>query len=221
MYNPTTNNASLNQAVIKDSLLLVQSAVDNYKKNNGVLPIKNFDSQTPLYEQCVVDFKKIMDQGLLGEIPTNAYEKGGSNYYVIVTPETKPTVKLLDLISIQQVNEVQSKITEYRNKHFGQIPSKQQTSIGWFTIDYAKLHMTKPTVLSPYSRLPIELFVALDGTVVMDYGSDIMKALQMQHVNHPSDTVDLRTFLVAASYYVPAKSGIYYWMHNEPVLQRP
>ena len=218
-YNANQVNPS-SSAVIRDSLTLVQSAVENYKNKFGVLPIKNFTPDTPEYEQCIVDFKKLMDNGVLGEIPTNAFEKGGSNYYVIVNPDTKPTVKLLDLVSMQAVNELQTQIDDYRLKHRGTIPSKTLVANGWFTLDYTKLKVKKPTILSPYSKQPIELLVALNGKLCMDYATDIMQALQLLKITNPQENIDLRTYLVDAGYYVPGRSFAYYWQNEQPVLAK-
>lgn len=220
MYNNNTSN-STNPAVVKDSLTLVQAAVDSYRTATGVLPIKNFDSSTSTYEQYVIDFKKIIDRGFLGEIPSNSFEKGGANYYVLIDAEEKPQVKLLDLLSLQQLNDLQSQIDTYRLNNRGLIPSKSIYQSGWFYIDYEKLKIDKPVILSPYSKQPTEILVALDGQLVLDYAADISKAMKLLAVNNPPADIDLRTYLVQASYYVPGRSAAYYWNNNQPQIAEP
>lgn len=220
MYSNNTTNLS-NPSVIKDSITLVQAAVDSYRSATGVLPIKNFDERTSTYEQYVIDFKKIIDRGLLGEIPTNSFEKGGANYYVIINAEKTPQVKLLDLLSLQQINDLQSAIDTYRLHNRGLIPSKSIYQSGWYYIDYEKLKVQKPVILSPYSKQPTEILVALDGHLVMDYAADISKAMTLLEVKNPSSDLDLRTYLVQASYYVPGRSVPYYWNNNQPQIAEP
>lgn len=220
MYSNNATNSN-NPAVVKDSLTLVQAAVDSYRTATGVLPIKNFDPNTSTYEQYVIDFKKIMDRGLLGDIPVNSFEKGGANYYVIINAEATPQVKLLDLLSLQQLNDLQTQVDTYRLNNRGLIPSKSRYKSGWYYVDFEKLKMNKPVVLSPYSKQPIEILVAPDGQLVLDYAADISKAMTLLAVNNPSTDMDLRTYLVQASYYVPGRSVPYYWNNNQPQIAEP
>lgn len=215
------NTSTENPTILKDSITLVQSAIVNYQKTTGVLPIKNFDANTPLYEQCIVDFKKLIERGMIGEIPSSSFEKGGTNYFVILNPDTEPTVKLLDLISLQLTNELQSDITNYMEKHDGQVPIKAQYSLGWYTIDFKKLNVDHPIIKSPYSKAPIEPLVSKNGQVILDYAPDIVKAMEILNITQPDVNVDLRTFLVEASYYVPGRSSGYHWTNDQPVLDVP
>jgi hypothetical protein len=213
MYQPNSTNN--NPAILKDSLTLVQSAILDYKAATGVLPIQNFDETTPLYEQCVIDFKKMVDSGVLGEIPSSSFERGGTNYFVILNPDDAPTVKLLDLVSLQTVNDVQDKVTRYQGNHRGAVPNANAIVPGWYSIDYEKLSMNEPTVLSPYSKQPTQLFVSLSGHVIVDYSADVMKAKDLANVKNPKSNLDLRTLLIDQSYFVPARSTAYYWRNNQ------
>src|SRR5699024_10205292 len=71
----------------------VQSAVENFQKNeDGILPIKT-SSDNVEYLEYQIDFTRISPQ-YLSDIPTTAYENGGNFQYVIIDAEENPTVKL-------------------------------------------------------------------------------------------------------------------------------
>src|SRR5690348_7684666 len=66
-----------NQVPYKDQIKAVQSAVDDFQKDNGgILPIKTKDAETPIYQKYPIDFKKIAPK-YIAEPPGNAYESGG------------------------------------------------------------------------------------------------------------------------------------------------
>jgi hypothetical protein len=210
-----------NTAVIKDALYLVQKAVDDYKLATGVLPIKTFNATTPLYEQCIIDFSKLQAQGVIGEVPKSAFESGGSNYFVIINPDTKPEVKLLDIVSLQAVNDIQSAVTTYMVNHKGEVPTKKLQESGWCTIDYKKMKLDAPSILSPYSHIPMLALVAKTGRVILDYRTDIAKAMELVKVTNPANTIDLRAYLTQAGFYVPGRSTSYFWRNNAPTLSMP
>ncbi|MGO4273670.1 hypothetical protein AB4Z22_28210, partial [Paenibacillus sp. TAF58] len=71
-----------NQMNPAEFITVVQQAIDLYHEKNGVLPIKNSDMTTPLYEKYVIDFGKLKKTNLLSTVPANAFESGGIFIYV-------------------------------------------------------------------------------------------------------------------------------------------
>ncbi|WP_281886908.1 hypothetical protein [Paenibacillus sp. YYML68] len=198
-------------------VILVQSAVDQYKSKTGVLPIKNSEEATPLYEKYPIDFKKLLG-AYMSTIPSNAFENGGTARYVLIDVETKPTVKMLDLTSFQQTVELQRAVDEYRSRT-GVLPLAEKTAQGFHRIDFDKLKWKQTDVRSMYSvntRLPF--LIHDSGTVTIDYALEMMKLIdkkQLQGKLAPDD--DLRALLAAESYFVPARSYAYRFVNGEPV----
>lgn len=206
-----------NQVSIEESLLVVQSAVDRFKQNSGVLPIKNSNMDTPLYEKYIIDMEKLIRSGALGRIPSNAFEQGGSYYFVIVDAETKPTVKLMDLDTIQKAGEIQSEVDRYILEQ-AEPPLGEHVHDGWHRIDREALPRL-PALKSVYTGQIANLLIHRTGVVAIDYATDIMQLLQRENIMNPEPTVDLRTFLVQKSPFVPVVSYAYYWRDNEPRIQ--
>lgn len=178
----------------KPHLITVQTAVDGFLAKNGVLPILNSDLQTPLYEKYKLDFTRLKQHGFLAEIPPNAFENGGSYYYVLVDVETKPTVKLLDMATVRQVRDVERQVKDYMGK-YSELPSLAAVWPSWFTIDYAKLKMDDVQVKSPYSQQYLGLLLHESGTVVIDFAIELMPLIQPLISEQPgmadlSDQVD-------------------------------
>src|SRR5579875_2095880 len=74
-------NLAKNQIPYKDQLQAVQTAVNDYRKDNGgLLPIKTKEANTPIYEKYPIDFKKLMPK-YMSEPPGNAFENGGIFQY--------------------------------------------------------------------------------------------------------------------------------------------
>jgi hypothetical protein len=207
-----------NQVPSGEYIAIVQHAIDQFHQQTGVLPIKNSDMDTPVYEKYPIDFKRLQDRHLLGTIPPNAFEKGGTNLYVLVHAETVPKVKVLDLVSYQQTGDVQKLVDTYRSKHNGEIPSGAPVAGRVYWLDYAKLGIKLPAIKSPYSRNYLNLLVDDSGKVAIDYGPDIMR-LPQNSASPPGPNEDLRERLAEAYDYVPVLSYPYYWVHNEPVIQ--
>src|ERR1700681_1790730 len=89
---------------------VVQGAVDQYIKRNGVPPIQNKEEDTPIYEKYLVDFTKLRNYNMISTAPTNAFENGRTAIYVLVNVETKPVVKLMDLPSYQKMLDLQRQV---------------------------------------------------------------------------------------------------------------
>lgn len=195
---------------------LVQSAMEQYQKKTGVLPVRNKEEGTPLYEKYYVDFNKLKAAHLMTAVPTNAFENGGTAVYVIVHMETKPQVKLMDLVSYQQVALLQAAADRYAAAHNGDLAKGDEVASGVWALDFAKLKRKPEQVLSPYSRQYLGVIIDRSGTVSIDYGPDIVRVIQ-KNASAPDSAADLRELLVAEGYFVPARSLPYRWQDGKPV----
>ncbi|QYR19917.1 DUF3939 domain-containing protein [Paenibacillus sp. sptzw28] len=204
-----------NQRPPKDAILNVQAVIDQYKKDTGLLPIRNSNPDTPLYEKYQIDFDKLLRMDYLSEIPATAYEKGGSYYYLIINEETDPTVKLMNLAIYQQVNDIQAALKVYSGSHGGDLPSGETAYPGFTRIDYSKLDKREPAIRSMYTGQTLSTMMDGKGNVYIDYGSDIMQALAKQPGGLKPDQ-DLRALLVDHSDFVPVKSTVYRLVNGEP-----
>ncbi|SET52939.1 DUF3939 domain-containing protein [Paenibacillus sp. NFR01] len=202
----------------RQSVMLVQDAVDQYQQATGLLPIENSDQSVPRYEKFRIDLDKLHREGYLDEIPSAAFEKGGSAYFLLQDEETAPTVKLIDLVTVQAVNDVQREVQRYRMSHGGSLPLEEELYPGLFAIDYGKLKQRQAKLASVYSQRPLTLLMDGSGGVYADYAEDIITAIQ-KNGSEPAEDEDLRQELTQASYYVPAKSLPYRWIQGSPVPQ--
>ncbi|WP_445670007.1 hypothetical protein [Paenibacillus sp. FSL R10-2771] len=204
----------------RESVKRVQAAVDVYQEQEGLLPIKTSDEATPRYEKFVVDLNKLQQAGYLDEIPAAAFEKGGSAYFLILDEESDPQVKLMDLVTVQKVNDVQRKVNLYKSAHGGELPAEKEVYPGLSAIDAKKAGTASIKLNSVYSGQALQFLMDKDGTVYADYGADISSAID-KNGGAPEADRDLRLELEQASYYVPVKSLPYLWVDGQPVPQAP
>lgn len=207
-----------NQIAAKEYVLLVQNAIDQYHQATGVLPIKNSEMTTPIYEKYMVDFKKLKERGFLSAVPANAFENGGTNIYVLVDPEQKPTVKLMDLNAFQQTVQLQKLVDDYKLGQNGQLPKGAEVAPHFYEIDYNKLHVKPMQVQSVYSRqIQLPFIMHESGQVAVDYAMEIMRLIDKKAMQSTLDpNQDLRQLLVNESFYVPARSYPYRWINRTP-----
>ncbi|MDR6122568.1 hypothetical protein QFZ87_002165 [Bacillus sp. SLBN-46] len=190
-----------NQIPYKDQVQAVQTAVDDFKRDNGgILPIKTKEAETPIYQKYPIEFKKISPK-YIAEPPGNAYENGGIFQYVLVDVETNPTVKLLDLRMTETIRELKLRI-----KTKGYPPYKAQIAKNVFSLDYKKLgYETAPFVVSPYTNQNLSLVITGSAEVYVDYRPDLYQKLKKSDiVVKPGE--DIRSILVKDSMFVPAYS---------------
>lgn len=206
-----------NQIAPRDDLFVVQHAVDEFHNATGVLPIANSTMETPIFEKYKIDFKKLLENRYLGTIPANAFEQGGTNIYVLVNPELQPEVKLMDLVTYQEVGDIQKAVDAYRTAHDGQLPAGQPAAPGFYLLDFDKMGKKQGQIRSVYSPGYLSLLLHRSGEVVIDYAPEIMKILNKKGIASPPPDTDLRTYLAANSFFVPVKSYPYYWKNNAPV----
>ncbi|UQZ37340.1 hypothetical protein C2I18_01925 [Paenibacillus sp. PK3_47] len=199
-----------------ESVKRVQAAVDAYQQEEELLPILNSEESTPRYEKFVIDLELLRQKGYLDEVPAAAFQKGGSAHFLILDEESDPTVKLMDLVTVQKVNDVQRQVNRYKSAHGGELPAGEELYPGLSAIDSQKAGTGSITLNSVYSGQPLEFLMDKDGNVYVDYSIDIMSAINREG-STPEPGRDLRLELEQASYYVPVKSLPYEWKDGHPV----
>ncbi|OXM88280.1 hypothetical protein CF651_03010 [Paenibacillus rigui] len=207
-----------NQVATGEYVVVVQNAVDQYHAKTGVLPIKNSEETTPLYEKYPIDFKKMKERGVLSNVPANAFENGGSAMYVLVDAETKPTVKMMDLASFQLTVEVQKLVDEFRSKNFGKLPLGEQIAPSYYRVDFAKMNKKAVQAQSMYTRnVMLPFFMDENGQVSIDYTEELMRLIDKKSLQSGLNaTQDLRELLVKESFFVPARTVAYHWINGQP-----
>lgn len=207
-----------NTANPSEYIPVVQNAVDQFHAKTGVLPIKNSEEDTPIYEKYPIDFKKLQQRGLMSSPPLNSFEAGGIFIYVLVDAETKPEVKLLELSTLQSVGDVQNWVDGYKKNNGGRLPKGNEIAPYFYYVDFQKLGKKPPQVKSVYNRQSfINYIVHESGTVAIDYAPDIMSSVNTKGgPGQLKPDQDLRELLVQDSFFVPGKSFAYKWENNQP-----
>ncbi|AST92259.1 hypothetical protein ACWE42_01235 [Sutcliffiella cohnii] len=211
-------NLKQNQVPYIDQLASVQTAVEQYREvSGGLLPIKDRDMDTPIYQKYPIDFNKLSPR-YMQEPPGNAFESGGVYQYVLVDVEENPTVKLIDLRIAETIRELNLMINLYmRSNQYP--PMKEVLSTDALRIDYDKLGIdSEPYIVSPFTGNNLPLILNTDGHVIIDYSMDLYTYLQeYEHSFEPGD--DIRDILVENSVFVPAYSVPYTINEkNEPIF---
>ena len=204
----------------RDAVRLVQAAVDDYRRDTGLLPIKNADANTPRYEKYVVDLAKLQRTGYLADLPAAAFEKGGNYYFLLLDEETEPIVRLLNISVLQQLNDLQFRVREYAAARGGELPAGEPIYPSFAVLDFAKLGGRKPDIRSVFSGLPINVLVHDSGEVFADYGIDIRRLVESAGTV-PDPEADLRELLVRETLFVPVKSPVYHWIDGDPTARYP
>ncbi|WLR53106.1 hypothetical protein LC040_09535 [Bacillus tianshenii] len=210
---------SKNQVPYESQLQSVQQAVDAFQKdNNGLLPIKTRENDTPLYRKYPVDFNKLLPR-YMQDPPGSAYENGGIYQFVLTDVENDPTVKVIDLVSIDKIRDLKLRLMVYRDKH-GYPPFKEQIGPNVYALDYEQLgYKETPYVESPYSENRLEMIADGQGEIYIDYAPDLYQALKdYEHQLKNGD--DIRQLLVENTPIVPAYSVPYTVEDGEPVFMK-
>ncbi|CAH2715732.1 hypothetical protein BACCIP111895_02916 [Neobacillus rhizosphaerae] len=190
-----------NQIPYKDQIQAVQTAVDDFQKDNGgILPIKTKEANTPIYQKYPIEFKRITPK-YMAEPPGNAFESGGIFQYVLVDVETHPTVKLFDLRMTETIRDIKLRI-----KTKGYPPYKAQLAKNVFSLDFKQLGYEKPPfVISPFSNQNLSLVITGDAEVYVDYRPDLYQSLKKSDKQFKPGE-DIRPILLNDSMFVPAYS---------------
>ncbi|CAI6060315.1 hypothetical protein PAECIP112173_01758 [Paenibacillus sp. JJ-100] len=208
----------------RESVNRIQSAMDAFQKDEGILPILNADADTPKYEKFRIDLPKLKQHGYLDDIPGTAFESGGSAYFLVQNEEVEPTVKVMDLQTMQKVNDVQRMVNQYKSNHNQELPAGEELYPGFHAVDMDKAAQAGTpsiTLNSVYSGQELPFMMDTQGTVYVDYAFDIMQALEKEDGSSDAadsgDVSDLRDHLLTHSYFVPVKSVPYKLENNTPV----
>lgn len=204
-----------------DQLTAVQVAVDQFREDNGgILPIQTKDNHTPIYQKYPIDFGKLVPK-YMQEPPGTSFENGGTYQYVLIDPETDPTVKLIDLILVEHIREVALRLKLYREKHTYP-PFGSELAKGRYAINYEELgYKEPPYVVSPFSGENLPLFLDNNGEIFIDYSIDLYHAIQTAKIK-PKSGEDIRSLLADDSPFVPAFSLPYTVNEQgEPIFIEP
>ncbi|RXY98717.1 hypothetical protein [Fictibacillus sp. S7] len=202
-----------NRVPYNDQIQMVQGAVNDYKKDTSVLPIKNKDASTDIYEKYPIDFGRLVPK-YMQQPPGNSFEKGGTFQYVLIDAETKPKVKLIDLVIVNKAQDLELRLKEYTRTH-KYPPYDKILASGRYTLDYKKMgYKEAPYAVSPYSGKNLPFFVDNDSKVHVDYSIDLYEALKKSKDN--KEGKDIRPLLTKNSYFVPVRSVPYGVKNGEP-----
>ncbi|MED1204883.1 hypothetical protein [Heyndrickxia acidicola] len=196
-------------------LEIVQTAINEYqKKNDGILPIKTENQDTPIYQKYPIDFTKLTPI-YLSEPPGDAYENGGDYQYVLINAEKKPLVKIFNLEIAEKIRELHIRIDIQ-----GYPPFKAEIARDVYTLDYKKLgYKQEPYVISPYTGHTLPFVITGTGDIYVDYQSDLYQALKQKGQRKFKKGMDIRSILTDHSPFVPAYSLPYTVNEkNEPIF---
>lgn len=202
-----------NQVPYEEQLQSVQNAVERYQEdNNGLLPIKTRDQDTPIYIKYPIDFSKLVPK-YIPSPPGNAYENGGIFQYVLIDVEDNPTVKLVDLRIAEKIREIKMRIHSQ-----GYPPFSEVIADNVFTLDFSKLgYKNNPYVTSPYTHNNLPFVIDGSGEIYVDYISDLYLALQEGEYSFKTGE-NIISILAENSPIVPAYSMPYTIdENNEPI----
>ena len=205
-----------NNTPYEDQVQSVQTAVNQFQKDNGgILPIKNSDETTPVFQKYMIDFKRIIPE-YLAEPPSNAFESGGVFQYVIVLKDKVPIVKIFDLRVAETLSEL-----NFRVKAQGYPPFKEKIASDVYTLDYKELgYEEEPFVVSPFTNRNLPLVINGNAEIFVDYRIDLFEALKKEEANDYQKGEDITELLLNDSLFVPVYSLPYTMDENtkEPIF---
>lgn len=207
----------------KEAVRNVQAAINQYYADHNLLPIQNSAQDVPKYEKFKLDFKKLLTKGYLTVIPSAAFENGGHYYFIVIDEYNTPRVKLMDIVTFQQINDVQAWVKQYVEMNKGVVPKTDMMYPGFYSIDYEIMGRKAPPIRSVFTGAGLSAIVDDNGVVYVDYGLDLMQLIHRKEGNPAAanDQTDLREWLVDASDFVPVKSPEYRLVNGEPVAVKP
>lgn len=197
-----------NQIGIDQQVSLVQEAIDKFKEETGVLPIVTKEAETPIYEKYIIDFSKMIPK-YIPYIPGAAFEQGGSFLFVLTNVEENPTVRLLDLKVVNEIGDIQSRVSYYFEKKKS-LPMAGVIPGGYFKIDFKSIGVKeeKGSIESPITGDPLPVIMSSTGMVGIDYVTDLQK-IKNSTKSMPIPQGDIRDLVPEHSIYVPVKSFPY------------
>lgn len=179
----------------------VQSAVENFQESEGgILPIKT-TSDNVEYLDYQIDFTRISPQ-YISDIPTTAFENGGNFQYVIIDAEDNPTVKLADLRIIEELRSLSLRI----NGMGEHVELGDQVGPNVYQLDLEHYNLSEnPTVTSPYTGKPLNVYYNGGQEFVVDYRPDLNHIIQNEGLEFETGD-DIRSILYEYTPIVPIYS---------------
>ncbi|MBU5672752.1 DUF3939 domain-containing protein [Paenibacillus brevis] len=205
----------------RESVNRIQLAVDQYQSEHELLPLITPSEETPKYEKFRIDLALLLKQGYLESIPQAAFENGGSVYFLIQNEELDPVIKIMDLTTVQYVNDVERLAAKYREQQGGALPVEKENGElpeGIRMVDLKAIGGKDYVLKSVYSGQELNYLINDKGKVYVDYAPDLMQIVERTGIT-PSDDYDIREMLTEQSYFVPVKSLPYFWEDNRPIPQ--
>ncbi|MCE4957075.1 hypothetical protein [Macrococcoides caseolyticum] len=205
-----------NQVAPEDQLKMVQTAVDDYRKDSGgLLPIKERDMSYEIYLKHPVDFEKLKPK-YLSQLPGSSFEMGGYFQYVLMDVEKNPTVKLIDLRTSETLKNLRIRLETKSDT----LALGEKVGPNLYKINYKKYGLKKyPTVKSPYSDESLPIYINGGNEFKIDYTLDLGKIISEKKLNLKPGQ-DIRTILYKDSPVLPAYSVPYTINEkNEPIFK--
>lgn len=179
----------------------VQNAVDNFQESEGgILPIKT-TSDTAEYLKYQIEFTSIVPE-YLSDIPTTAYENGGSFQYVILDAEDNPSVKIADLKIIEELRSLRLRINGM-GEHV-ELGDQVGPNVYQLDLDYYNLS-ENPTVLSPYTGQELNVYYSGGQDFIVDYRKDLNMMIENEGLEFETGE-DIRPVLYEYTPIVPIYS---------------
>lgn len=208
-----------NQQSVQEGVLLVQHAIEQYKQHTGLLPLVTSEQSVPRYEKFRVNFDLLKRQRLLSIAPSCAFESGGTAIFLIIDEEISPKVKVMDLLTLQRVNDLTRAVQIYERSK-GKLPKKEQLYPGFYRIDEKAIGSRSINIRSPFSARMLSFMMNEQGSVYVDYAEDIMQLVAKSNQPFVKEGEDARSLLTESSCFVPVKSVRYIWKKNRPWPQQ-
>lgn len=205
----------------RESVMRIQQAIEAFQADQGILPIITAGSEVAKYEKYRIDLYQLKQQGYIDEIPSTAFEKGGSAYFLVINEEVAPTVRVMDLVTVQKVNDVQRLVNQFMRSNPGQLPVKQELYSELYELDLSKIGGDHYSMISVFSGVELPFLLDQAGVVYVDYAWDIMRVIDNSDASILEGVIDLREILIDQSYFVPVKSLPYEFIDHTPIPQAP
>lgn len=205
----------------RESVNRIQLAVDQYQSEHELLPLLTPSEETPKYEKFRVDLALLLKEGYLESIPQTAFENGGSVYFLIQNEELDPVIKIMDLTTVQHVNDVERLAAKYREQRGGVLPVEKghgELPEGIHLLDLKAIGGKSYVLNSVYSGQELSYLISDEGKVYVDYAPDLMQVVERTGIT-PSEHDDIREMLTEQSYFVPVNSLPYFWEGDRPIPQ--
>lgn len=208
-----------NQQSVREGVLLVQHAIEEYQRETGLLPLVTSEQSAPRYEKFRVNFDLLKQRELLSVPPSCAFESGGTGIFLIIDEESSPKVRMMDLPTLQRAHDLERAVQAYKRAK-GTWPRKEELYPGFYRIDEQSIGVRPSDIFSPFSRRTLSFMMDKQGRVYADYAEDIRQLVTKSKQLPAKDGGDVRTLLTESSFFVPVKSVAYIWKQQAPWPQQ-